>query len=117
MVQICSVHGVCDVYMIILWSNDYLESPACMNELGAAWVTQCDYTSLYVPDFEFGNPKYHECALDNRKMGAVLKPDAHCKQSMITLKDKVQELFGLENDEAKITFLLDQFIDDIRGEQ
>lgn len=25
-----------EIFMIILWSNDYLESPACMNELGAA---------------------------------------------------------------------------------
>ena len=35
------------IFMIILWSNDYLESPACMNELGAAWVAQCDYTNIY----------------------------------------------------------------------
>lgn len=26
------------LFMIILWSDKYLESPACLNEMGAAWV-------------------------------------------------------------------------------
>lgn len=104
-----------NVFMIILWSNEYLDSPACMNELGAAWVVKCDYTNIYVPDFSFGNPKYHECAVDTKKMGAVLRGDAHCKQNMIELKNKIVELFGLEVDEQKLTFLLDTFIDSIKG--
>ena len=59
-----------------------MESPACLNEMGAAWVTQTDYTNIYVPSFSFGNPKYHECAVDTKKMGAVLNGDEHCKASM-----------------------------------
>ncbi|MCQ2583804.1 MAG: toll/interleukin-1 receptor domain-containing protein [Treponema sp.] len=77
------------VFMIILWSDEYLESPACLNEMGAAWVTQSDYTNIYVPSFNFGNPKYHECAVDTRKMGAVLRNDDNCKAHMIELKNKV----------------------------
>lgn len=101
------------VFMIILWSDQYLESPACLNEMGAAWVTQSDYTNIYVPTFSFGNPKYHECAVDTHKMGAVLNGDAHCKASMLELKDKIESLFGLKNDEQKVTYLLDQFIEEI----
>ena len=77
------------LFMIILWSDKYLESPACLNEMGAAWVTQTDYTNIYVPSFSFGNPKYHECAVDTKKMGAVLNGDEHCKASMIELKNKI----------------------------
>lgn len=104
-----------DVFMIILWSNEYLESPACMNELGATWVVKCDYTNIYVPGFSFGNPKYHECAVDTKKMGAVLNGDAHCKQNMIELKNKIVELFDLTVDEKNMNFLLDTFIDSIKG--
>ena len=104
-----------EIFMIILWSNEYLESPACMNELGAAWVVKCDYTNIYVPDFSFGNPKYHECAVDTKKMGAALKGDAHCKQSMIELKNKIVELFDLEISDKQLTFLLDTFINSITG--
>lgn len=98
------------IFMIILWSNDYLESPACLNEMGAAWVMQSDYTNIYVPTFNFGNPKYHECAVDTRKMGAVLNGDPHCKANLIELKNKIQTIFGLEDDEQKSAYLIDEFI-------
>lgn len=102
------------VFMIILWSDEYLDSPACLNEMGAAWVTQADYTNIYVPDFSFGNPKYHECAVDTRKMGAVLNGDAHCKTSMIELKNKIVKMFDLTVTEEKTNYLLDQFIESIK---
>lgn len=107
-------HFTSTIFMIILWSDNYLESPACLNEMGAAWVTQSDYTNIYVPSFSFGNPKYHDCAVDTTKMGAVLNGDAHCKANMIELKNKIEALFGLSNDETRATYLLDQFIADIR---
>lgn len=99
--------------MIILWSNQYLESPACLNEMGAAWLAQSDYTNIYVPTFSFGNPKYHECAVDTRKMGAVLNGDQHCKASMLEFKDKIEAMFELKNDEKQVTYLLDQFLKEI----
>ncbi len=103
-------HIYSKIFMIILWSNKYLESPACLNEMGAAWVTKADYTNIYVPDFAFGNPRYHECAVDTRKMGAVLNGDQNCKASMIELKNKIQDFLGLQDDEQKSSYLLDQFI-------
>lgn len=102
-----------EIFMIILWSNDYLESPACLNEMGAAWVTQSDYTNIYVPTFNFGNPKYHECAVDTRKMGAVLNGDGHCKANILELKNKIQALFSLKDDEQKTMYLIDEFINKI----
>lgn len=104
------------VFMIILWSDAYLDSPACLNEMGAAWVTQADYTNIYVPDFSFGNPKYHECAVDTRKMGAVLNGDEHCKASMIEFKNKIVDMFELEDNETKTNYLIDKFIESINDE-
>ena len=104
------------VFMIILWSDKYLDSPACLNEMGAAWVTQADYTNIYVPDFSFGS-KYHECAVDTSKMGAVLNGDAICKASMIELKNKIVKMFDLTVAEEKTNYLLDQFIESIKGER
>ena len=103
-----------NTFMIFLWSDKYLESPACMNEMGAAWVIQSDYTNIYVPTFSFGNPKYRECAVDTSKMGAVLNGDQHCKANMIELKNKIQSIFKLENDEQVSQYLLDTFIKEIQ---
>ena len=102
-----------EIFMIFLWSNTYLESPACLNEMGAAWVTQSDYTNVYVPDFDFGNPKYYECAVDAKKIGAVLNGNGHCKQNMIEFKNKIQTLFNLKKDEKNDTYLMDCFMKEI----
>lgn len=102
------------VFMIILWSNDYLDSPACLSEMGAAWVMQTDYIGIYCPEFSFGNPKYHEVPIDTTKMGAVLNGDANCKASMIEFKNRIQSFFNLEDDEQKSAYLIDEFIKDIQ---
>lgn len=104
-------------FVIILWSNEYLESPACLNEMGAAWVMQTDYTNIYTPAFSFGNPKYHECAVDTRKMGAVLNGDSHCKANMIEFKNKIVKMFGLQVDEQTWTYLLDEFIEALKADE
>lgn len=103
------------IFMIILWSNDYLESPACLNEMGAIWVMQSDYTNIYTPNFAFGNPKYHECAVDTRKMGAVLNGDAHCKASMREFIDTICNYLSLAPDEQTIMHYLDSFIEEIKN--
>ncbi len=98
------------VFMIILWSNEYLDSPACLSEMGAAWVLQTDYLGIYTPDFSFGNPKYHEVPIDTTKMGAVLNGDANCKASMIEFKNKIIQFFDLQDDEQQSALLIDEFM-------
>ena len=105
------------VFMIILWSDEYLESPACLNEMGAAWVVKNDYTNIYVPTFSFDNPKYHQCAVDTDKMGAILNGGEHCKANMLELKEKIENLFGLKKGDKETMYLLDQFIKAITTEE
>jgi len=98
------------IFVIFLWSNNFLESPACLNEVGAAWVTQSDFSNIFTPNFDFNNPKFNQCAVDIRKMGIVLNGNANCKTSMIELKNKIMSLFELSIDEIQSSHLLDEFI-------
>ncbi len=107
-------HLSSNMYMVILWSDDYLDSVPCLNEMGALWVTQKDYTNIYVPNFDFNNPKYNQCAVDKNKMGAVLNGNEHCRANMISFKDIIQEKFNLKNDEQKTSYLIDEFIKKIK---
>lgn len=102
-----------EIFMIILWSDKYLESPACMNELGAIWVLQGDYTNIYVPNFSFSG-KYNECAVDTEKMGIVLNGDGMCKMHMVELKEKIENLFGIINDQKDSIYIIDKFINKIK---
>lgn len=103
-----------DIFLIILWSDDYLESPACLNEMGAGWVTQCDYSNIYVPEFNFDNPKYHQCVVDTKQMGIVLNGDKHCKMNLIDFINKILLKFELLIDEQIKVHLMDSFIEEIK---
>jgi len=101
-----------NTFMIYLLSDTYFESSTCLNEMGAAWLAQSDYTIIFVPGFNFYNQKFLECAIDNKKIGIVLNGDHHCKVNMIELRNKIQSLFNLDIDEAQWMMLLDKFITD-----
>ena len=103
-----------NVFVIILLSNDYLNSVACLNEMGGAWVVKSDYLCFYTPDFDFSNPKYSQCALDTRKMGAVLKPNSNCRISMLEFKNIICKAFNLNIDEKSWSSLLDEFMEQIK---
>lgn len=101
------------VVVLILWSDAYLDSPACLLELGAAWVMQSDYVSFFTPDFNLDNPKFQKCAIGAKNIGAVLKPDTLCRENMLEFKNKITSLFNLSVDEKQWTYLLDAFIKEI----
>lgn len=102
-----------DILVIFLWSNEYLKSAACLNEMGAAWIIESDYINMYTPDFDFNNPQYHNCAVDTREMGVVLKNDEHCKIGMVELKQKLIRNLGLAIDEQEWIYSLDEFMKNI----
>lgn len=102
-----------DILVIFLWSNEYLKSAACLNEMGAAWIIESDYINMYTPDFDFNNSQYHNCAVDTRKMGVVLKHDENCKMGMVELKQKLFQNLGLVIDEQEWIYSLDEFMSNI----
>lgn len=102
-----------NIYVIFLWSNSYLESIACLNEMGAAWISESDYTNVFVPNFDFNNPKFYQCAVDTKKMGIILKNNSATKAGMIDLKNKILKSFDLQIDESTVVFLIDNFMKDI----
>jgi predicted transcriptional regulator len=101
------------VYVIFILSNEYFDSSACLNEMGAAWLAQKDYTNIFTPDFNFMNAKYRECVIDKDKMGIILNGDKICKSRMIDFKNNIIKLFNLQIDEQSWIDLLDKFIDTI----
>ena len=60
-----------DLHVIFLLSDQYYSSPACMNEMGAAWVLKNKNTMILTPGFEFHkikgavNPRQIGLKLDN----------------------------------------------------
>lgn len=102
-----------NVFVIFLLSDNFFESSTCLNEMGAMWVTKKDYSSAYLPKFDFSNPKFRSCVIDKDKMGIVLNGDKICKKSFIELKDTVIYLFNLV-EEAHTPRLIDKAIKELK---
>lgn len=44
-----------NLYVIFVLSDNYYNSAACLNEMGAAWILQSSYQAILLPGFEFKN--------------------------------------------------------------
>ena len=62
-----------NLHVILVFSDNYYQSVACMNEMGAAWVLRNDYTTILLPGFEF---KKIEGAINPRKIALKLDGDS-----------------------------------------
>ena len=72
-----------NLHVILVLSDNYYQSVACMNEMGAAWVLRNDYTTILLPGFEF---KKIEGAINPRKIAvnySVTKLPEHLKSGGI----------------------------------
>lgn len=81
-----------NVWVIYLLSPNYYNSPACLNEMGAAWVLQKKYSTFLVPHFKFSEI---EGAIDPSKNGFQLND----KTSLNDFKNILLSEFGLQVDD------------------
>lgn len=82
-----------NLHVILVLSDNYYQSVACMNEMGAAWVLKNDYTTILLPGFEF---KEIKGAINPRQIGLKLDGDLDdVKEKLGQLKDTLGQKFGL----------------------
>lgn len=82
-----------NLHVIFVLSENYYNSVASMNEMGAAWVLQYKYTTILLPGFDFPQIKG---AINPRIIG--LKLDAEediVKEKLSELKNTIVEEFHL----------------------
>ena len=60
------------IHVVFMLSDNYYQSPACLNEMGAAWVKRTDYTTFLLPGFEYKDIKG---AVDPRGISIKLDDD------------------------------------------
>lgn len=77
--------GTTVFYML---SDNYYQSPYCLNEMGAAWITQNDFSIFLLPNF---NGKIRG-VIDGAKKGYSLKEPVELYQ----LRDKITIMFELK---------------------
>jgi tetratricopeptide (TPR) repeat protein len=92
-----------NAYMIYLLSDNYYNSAACLNEMGAAWIIQNEHILLAIPEFDFNGAKFRNSAVDTTEMGTVINDKVRMRQ----FAEKIITSFELT--ESHIQEALDQY--------
>lgn len=103
----------CDLHVVYALSSNYYQSPASLNEMGAAWLARANASLLLLPGFDFGDIKG---CVSPRIVGIKLDgPEDELKVRLGELKDAFVEEFSLAHlAEAKWERRRDEFIDKVR---
>lgn len=100
------------LYIVFMLSNNYYARPACLNEMGAAWVLKNEYTSVLLPGFEY---KEIEGAVNPEKIGMKFDDeDELLKKRLGELKDIISKEFGISVPDMRWEKKRNDFIETIR---
>lgn len=82
-----------DLMVIFVLSENYYNSPICLNEMGAAWVLQHKYTSVLLPQFDFKDVKG---VIGQMEISIKLDSEKYeLKARLNELRDTLASEFGL----------------------
>lgn len=82
-----------DLMVLFMLSENYYDSAACLNEMGASWILKKDYRSILLPGFEFNAI---EGAIDPRKIAIKLDDDS-LMTKLNDVREQLTEIFDLKN--------------------
>lgn len=101
-----------NLHVLYVLSDNYYSSPACLNEMGAAWVLKTKETTILAPKFDY---KEIKGAINPRKIGLKLDDEnTIVKERLGNLKDDLIEEFDLNViKDLRWELKRDKFIDEI----
>lgn len=85
----------CDLRVVFALSKNYYNSPASLNEMGAAWVTKATDTLILLPGFDFSDIRG---CIDSTEVGMKIDGDEEeLKHRLNEFKDTIISEHGLSN--------------------
>jgi len=95
--------------VIYLLSEEYYESIACLNEMGAAWVIESKGFMLFVPGFNLRSHEFNSGPLDPRSIGFFLDDEDRVTEFIEALRSD----FSIIDNRVLINQSIRRYIDKI----
>lgn len=100
-----------DIIPIFMLSENYYNSPACLNEMGAVWIKQKDYFLFLLPNFEF---KEIKGAINPNKKAIKLDAPIDTLKGLLTnFKNEMCKMFNVNISDNRWEKQRDEFISKI----
>lgn len=96
-------------FVIYLLSEQYYDSVACLNEMGAAWIVESDHAAIFTPDFKLSSEKFQSGALDPREIGFYINDE----ERVYSFIQVLSESFNISNNTLLISQNVKKFITEI----
>lgn len=94
-----------EIHILFLLSENYFNSVACLNEMGASWLAQKDHTIIGVPNFDFSMQQFNECCLDSKEMGLLMNNYIRIAEFKAIIENK----FGKRIDDIEWQSVLEEY--------
>lgn len=97
--------------IIYLLSDDYYRSVACLNEMGASWITGNKQLALYTPNFDLNSKNFQSGALDPRAIAYSINDD----DSIFSFVEYIRDDFEITSNNVLINQKIKRFLTSIQS--
>lgn len=77
-------------FVIYLLSEEYYQSIACLNEMGAAWIIENKHAAIFTPNFDLSSKEFQNGALDPREIGFYINDEERLVSFIEILKEEFE---------------------------
>lgn len=98
-------------FVVFLLSEEYYDSIACLNEMGAAWVVENEHAVIFLPGFDLGGKDFQNGAIDPRVIGFQIND----KDRIIELSQRLKKFFSITENWVILTQKIDRYLTDVNS--
>ncbi|MNQ82776.1 hypothetical protein D3C85_978370 [compost metagenome] len=96
-------------FVIYLLSEEYYQSIACLNEMGAAWIIENKHAAIFTPNFNLSSKEFQSGALDPREIGFYIDDE----ERILSFLQLISEDFEISKSHIIISQSVKKFITEI----
>lgn len=96
-------------FVIYLLSEEYYQSIACLNEMGAAWIIENKHAALFTPNFNLSSKEFQSGALDPREIGFYITDE----ERILSFLHLISEDFEISKSHIIISQSVKKFLAEI----
>lgn len=98
-------------FVIYLLSEEYYQSVACLNEMGAAWIIENKHAAIFTPNFNLSSKEFQGGALDPREIGFYINDD----ERILSFIHLISEDFEISKNHIIISQSVRRFLSEINS--